>query len=163
MSSPNDNSLRTHDPEMDALATRLDALGAVERAGAPAGLEESVLSKVADVFAPGAIRFEPRQRRWWQSGAVRLAAAVALFASVAGVLYTQSRPAQRTPAGGEVVTVAMVESRIDGLLSLVGDGSDSFGDQVASVDLWADALDSDVDEGWVGSDLGEFGYGEGSL
>lgn len=155
------NNDRPLDPGLAHLADRLDALGRAD-GQAPSGLESRVLAAVAQELTPAPIPIGDR-RGFWQRGSVRAAAGLALFASVGAVLYTASRPAM--PAGPanqpEVLSVAMVEERLDAMLAF--DDSD-FGESIASIELWAEAIDSELDSGWLGTDAGDLGlYDEGAL
>lgn len=152
------------DPALDALAARLDALGDQEMSAAQPGLEDRVLAGVGRVFAPEPVVFTPSPALWWRTGTVRMAAGVALLVGAATVFYTVSRPAG-TPQGGAggVISTALVEQRIEGLLALASEPSDGFGDEVASIELWADALSTESDAAWIGSDLAETNWWDAGL
>lgn len=149
------------DPALDGLMSRLDALGRADGDAAGDGLEERLNRAVGGVFVPEPIAFRPASRVWWRSGVLRIAAAAGMACGVGMLLYSQSRSAA-PGVSVEPVSVAMVEQRIEGLLALT-DGADEFGDEIASIELWADALGSDSDSGWLGTDLGDLGFGEGAL
>lgn len=144
------------DASLEALSARLDLLAEAEIADAPAGLEARVLGGVGRVFAPEPVVFSPRATPWWRTGGVRLAAGVALLVGVSTVVYTTSGP-RLTPHGGSaaVVSTALVEQRIEGLLALASEPLDGFGNEIASIELWADALSTESDAAWLGSDLAD--------
>jgi hypothetical protein len=152
------------DPALDALAARLDAVGDADMSAAQPGLEDRVLAGVGRVFAPEPVAFTPAAVPWWRTGAVRMAAGVALLVGAATVFYTVSRPTV-TPQGGAgaVVSTAFVEQRIEGLLALASEPSDGFGDEIASIELWADALRTESDAAWIGSDLAETNWWDAGL
>lgn len=160
--SGNDN-LRHADPGDDRIAAMLDTLGEHDR-GAPGGLEERVMASVAGVLAPQPIAIRDGQGAWWQRTPVRLAAGLAIAATAGLLLY--SAASKQAPAMDPGVDIALVEQRIDGLLA-IGNGGDEFGDSLASIELWADALDAEFGDGWFGSDLtgglGDLNLGGGAL
>lgn len=157
------------DPRLDALAARLDALGASDASAAPDGLEDRVLGGVGRVFAPEPIAIDRARPTWWRGGTVRTAAGVVIVAGIGIVAYLQNpggpgRAGQ--PGGAEIVSVAMVEQRIDALLALASDSGDDFGNQVASIELWADALGSETGTSWGGAggtDLDNSGIRNGAM
>ncbi len=152
------------DPIMDALSSRLDALGRADRERASPGLEDRVMAGVGRVFAPDPVAFVPAEPRRWRIGTLRMAAGVALFATAGAVLLTLSGPAAG-PGNGQaaLVSTALVENRIEGLLALASEPSDGFGDAVASIELWADALSTESDASWIGSDLADPGWWDAGL
>ncbi len=144
------------DPGLEALSARLDALGRAERAGAPVGLEDRVLTEVGRVFQPEPIAFSGRATPWWQTGTARVAAGIALLAGVSTVVYTTSGPGAATPTSqATLINTALIEQRIEGMLALAPQPSDGFGNEIASIELWADALSAESDAAWIGSDLAD--------
>ncbi len=149
-----------HDQPMDSaletLSARLDALAAAERADAPPGLESRVLAEVGRVFNPEPIAFSARTAPWWRTGGVRMAAGIALLVGISTVIYTTSGPGV-APQGAQaaMVNAALIEQRIEGLLALASEPSDGFVNEVASIELWADALSAESDAAWLGSDLAD--------
>jgi hypothetical protein len=144
------------DPTLEAISARLDALGEADRSRAAPGLEDRVLAGVGRVFAPEPVVFAPACTPWWRTGGVRMAAGVALLVGLATMVYTASGPGVSPQGGtGEVVSTAFVEQRIEGLLALASEPSDGFGDEIASIELWADALSTESDAAWIGSDLAD--------
>lgn len=144
------------DPDLRVLSERLDALGAADASDMPPELRSKVLEAVGQVYAPQPIAISRGPARWWASGGVRMAAAVALMAAVSALVYTASRtPPVHPGLQVAMVNTAMVEQRIEGLLALTSEGSDRFGDQVASIELWAEALSSEAGNAWIGSDLSD--------
>ena len=144
-----------------ALAERLDALGRADADGAPPGLESRLLDAVSGVYAPGPLAIDRARTPWWRGAPLRAAAAIALLGAGAALIY--SLPGPPPPhAGGGVVSVAMAEDRIEGLLAVLGE-RDGFDDQVASLELWADAIGSDGAGVWIGSDLGDTHFNGGAF
>ena len=137
------------DPGLTALSDRLDALGASEAAGSPEGLEDRVLAGVAGVYAPQPIAIGRGASPWWRGGAVRAAAGVAVIGGITLLAYLQS-PGRSGPGanGPEVISVAMVEQRIEGLLALASHSGDDLDNQIASIQLWADALGAESGDLW---------------
>ncbi|MFK7882947.1 MAG: hypothetical protein AB8F26_02035 [Phycisphaerales bacterium] len=148
------------DPELAEIADQLDAMAARD-SEAPAGLEDRVLQAVAMTVAPKPIAIKERAT-FWQSGGLRLAAAVLLLSSIGAVIFSSS--INSTPASTDIVSVAMVEERIDALLAMESDESESFGESIASIELWVDVMNSEVSNGWLSTDLNELQFGnEGAL
>ncbi|MCC5822662.1 MAG: hypothetical protein LAT64_03720 [Phycisphaerales bacterium] len=140
-----------------AIAERLDALGEAEASGASPRLETSILDAVSETYQPGPIPMDRAATPWWRSAPLRAAAVTALLGSVAALIYTSPGP---PPPSAEVVSVALAEDRIEGLLAMLGD-RDDFAEQLASLELWADALGSENASAWIGSDLGDPEIGGG--
>jgi hypothetical protein len=154
-----------------AIVDRLDELASSDASAAGPMLEQRVIAGVAGVFAPPpiaierAIAIEPSQRPWHRRTAFRvpftLAAGLALVASVGVLAWPNGRagPGATDPVVPTLMNVAMVEQRINGLVALTGGAGDaahgSFEDRVASIELWADALASDTEQIWLGSDLAD--------
>lgn len=138
----------------------LDDLGRADEGYAPHDLEARTLDAVSGVYAPGPIAIGPARTPWWRGASLRAAAALALLAGVGAVFY--SMPGAPPVSTGGMTSVALAEDRIEGLLAVLDDG-DGFEDQVASLELWADAIGSDAAGAWLGSDLGETGFGGGSF
>lgn len=143
-----------NDPTLVALTERLDRLAASDEAAAPEGLEDRLLSRVGAVYAPTPIAIGSAARAWWMSGGLRAAAGLALVGGVGALIYAQFASNATPPRAetGEVLTVAFVEHRIDGMLAMVAD-EDGFADRIASIELWTDAITSD--RVWIGDDLGD--------
>lgn len=144
------------DEDLRLLSERLDALGEADASQMPHDLSPRLLDAVGRVYAPQPIPIARGSARWWTRGSVRLAAGVALLAGVSTLVYTAARTPSVHP-GTEVamLNTAMVEQRIEGLLALTGDRADEFGDQIASIELWAEAISSETSNAWIGSDLSE--------
>jgi len=147
----------------ERIAAMLDRLGDAERSGAD-GLEERIMGSVARVFAPEPLAIVEARGAWWLRTPVRLAAGLAIVAGVGIGIYSSMPGTTLEVAPG--VDFALVEQRIDGLLAMA-DGGDGFGDSVASIELWAEALDAELSDGWLGSDLtsglGDLNLGGGAL
>lgn len=152
-----------HDNRDRALADRLDELGLADASAAGPMLESRVIAGVAGVFAPAPIAIGRAERPWHARAVFRvpfaMAAGVAMVAGVGFLLWSSGQPGSG-PASPTVMSVAMVEQRIDGLLALTADreggtAEASFEDRVASIELWADALAADTQQGWLGSDLAD--------
>lgn len=161
--NPNDDHRHPEplDPALEGLMSRLDALACADAATAGDGLEERLNRAVGGVFVPEPIAFRLKSQAWWRSGVLRAAATVGMACGAGLLVYSQTRPSA-PGVSVETVSVAMVEQRIEGLLALT-DGTDEFGDEIASIELWADALGSESDSAWLGTDLGDLGFGEGAL
>lgn len=153
------------DASLEGVASRLDALGAMDRAAAPVGLESRVLDRVGRVFVPPPITIGPT-RAWWRSGTARAAAGLLLLVGVSALIYSRTQDTELNPLGEgtarELARVDAAERRIEGLLSLTAEG-ERFRDQVASIELWADAVSSEIGDAWIGSDLGFPGGFPGGL
>lgn len=159
MNEPYENQdTPSHDPALSALADRLDRLGDADGRMADDGLEDRVLAGVARVYAPEPILIAHAGTPWWRSGAVRLAAGVAIAAGVGVMLFSQVRPGTPAPEPGspEVLSVALVEQRIEGLLALASDSGDDLRNQIATVELWADAVGVESAGLWDGEGLTEW-------
>lgn len=163
MSGPNERNMHNPDGGDERIAAMLDRLGEAERSGAD-GLEERIMGSVARVFAPEPIAMVEPRGAWWQRTPVRLAAGLVIAAGV-GIGVYSSLPGTN-PGADPGVDIALVEQRIDGLLAMA-DGGDGFGDSLASIELWAEALDAEIGDGWLGSDLtsglGDLNLGGGAL
>lgn len=91
MMRTHDDDFRPLEPELGALADRLDALAAGERASAPPELESRLQAAVDEALAPRPIPIHGALRRWLPAAGV--AAAVALAGGAA--LLWSPRPAVR--------------------------------------------------------------------
>ena len=154
--NPQPHEFGPMDEDLRQLSERLDALGQAEASDMPLGLQASVLEAVGQVYAPQPIAIAHGSVPWRASGVMRLAAGVALLAGVSALVYTASRTPPVHP-GTEIamVNTSLVEQRIEGLLALTSDRADGFGDQVASIELWAEAISSESGNAWIGSDLSD--------
>lgn len=143
------------DPALSALADRLDRLGDADARSAGDGLEDRVLAGVARVYAPEPISIARAGTPWWRSGAVHLAAGIVIATGVGVALFTQTRPAAPAPGPGSpgAPSVALVEQRIEGLLALASDSGDDLRNQIATVELWADAVGVESAGLWDGDGL----------
>jgi anti-sigma-K factor RskA len=163
MSNPIDRNPDITDPTLEQVAGRLDALGSADRSQ-PRGLEDRVMAAIAQQNAPMPIAFE-RPTVWWRSAGVRLAAAVAIVASGAAILLV-SQPIPQPPSADAATnpSVAALEERIEGMF-IIGElaAGDSFDDSIASLDLWVDALDTELTSGWQSAGYADEWFGEGAL
>ncbi len=147
------------DPALRALGERLDALGDAERAG-PNGLEDRVLSAVAGTVAPGPIAMPTGPR--WKPVAIRAAAGFAMLGVVSIAVYSVQRGVSVSP--DRAPAVMALEERIDGLFAIGElDEGVSFEDSIASIELWADALDAEVAGDWPTNGYADDWFGEGAL
>lgn len=169
MTPPNEPNSDICDTALNALADQLDVLGKAER-GTPTGLEGRVLTAVAETLVPAPIAINTTPR--WRSTTVKLAAGLCLAGVVAASFYvaqSNQQSIQQTEAiadatQDDTTTYAAVEERIDGIFamgSLVEE--DPFQNSLASIELWADALDAELSGNWQASEYTEDWFGEGAL
>jgi len=126
-------------PEIDALASRLDALGETDGADAPAGLERRVVDaamRTLEAETPAPIPIETRRVRFM--AVARLAAAVLVIGG-AGAAWYAFRPTA-IPSGESTAQtqLAALSQDVDDLLAL-----SSLLDEHAG--LWGSAIQNDAD------------------
>jgi hypothetical protein len=135
------------------METLLDELGELDRASAPSTLEAGVLDAVARAIAPAPIALtQPAARRLPMVARFAIAAAIMCVASV-GVLMMRSTPALPTQMGSQSDTLAVsLEADVESLLALE-EIEHELDHSFASWSLQAQAIDSDLNSGWVALDL----------
>jgi len=135
------------------LNSLLDELGRQDRASAPAGLEAGVLDAVGRAMAPMPITIrQPAPRRFPAIARFAVAAAILCAASVSVVMMRPSAPLPAgNPGPGNMLAVSL-EADVESLLAL-DEIEHDLEQSVAAWSLRAQAVDADLNSGWVALDL----------
>ena len=158
MNERHDNHLGD-EPDLARLSDALDALGAHERARAPGGLEDRIVMRTQQAAADtgpavvGRIGVAPF---------LKIAAAIAMVATLGVVVYVVQRPAGPAPIDGPIVSddavetetfdVDAVEAEFDAWLASI-EASDDGVQEIATI---ASGIEEATMDFWNGDfDLGE--------
>lgn len=163
------------DPDIERVESMLDALASEDRDAMTPAQQSRVLESVSHVFAPAPISLEQKKseqvsasgsRRW----NLRFAAAAALAtATTLSIVATQPwksgapLPESPTSASQGVWTLASFEEDIDAYLTLDEHESDSLDEAVASWELWAQTIESDLDADSLNDEYGISDLHDGAL
>lgn len=147
----------SEETEMESL---LDELGRQDRASAPNRLEAGVLDAVARAIAPAPITLsQPTTRRFPIVARFAIAAAFLCVASVS-IVMMRSAPALPTDASVQSSTLAVsLEADVESLLALE-EIEHELDYSFAEWSLQAQAIDSDLNSGWVALDLMDSSFDE---
>lgn len=163
------------DPDIERVESMLDALASEDRDAMTPTQQSRVLESVSHVFAPAPISLEQKRheqvletgsRRWnFRFAAAAALATVATLGIVATQPWKSGAPLPDSPSAANqgAWTLASFEEDIDAYLTLDEHESDSIDEAVASWELWAQTIESDLDAESINDEYGISDLHDGAL
>ncbi len=163
------------DPDIERVESLLDALASEDRDAMTTAQQSRVLESVSQVFAPEPISLEQRRHEQIHTSAsrkwnFRFAAAAALATvTTLGIVATQPwksgapLPDSSSAPNQGAWTLASFEEDIDAYLTLDEHESNSIDEAVASWELWAQTIESDLDVDSLNDEYGISELHDGAL
>jgi hypothetical protein len=142
------------DPQLAETESLLDMLAQADRDAMPAGLQTRVLDSISSQIAPAPIALTHQQsvsksKRFW---VLRIAAGVALFASLTAVLIGTKPWANTDTPDPFTLQLMSLETDLDAFFELEAVDDGNLTEAVTDWEIWAQSVDTDIDSSEYGFD-----------
>ncbi len=168
-------NLHLHDPRIREMETLLESLGRQDRDAMPQGATARLMEAVSDAMAPGPIAIDraqtaqPEPARWRRMDGARYAAALLAAGATLAIIAARPwrspppSPSPADPATSGSWSLASFERDLDEYLELEAADDGQLSGAVTEWEIWAQAVDTEIESSMYGGDLYAPATDEGAL